>query len=61
MKLRVEAKLLPLLGLKAPGQAAEAAAAAPTVNGTEAPAPKPGAITPNAKPQPAMSGSDRRR
>jgi len=61
VKLRVEAKLLPLLGLKAPGQAAEAAAAAPTVNGTEAPAPKPGAITPNAKPQPAMSGSDRRR
>ncbi len=57
IRAKVEAKLLPLLGLKVPGQ--PAAAAPPTVNGTEATA-RPAAAAPP-KPQPVVAGADRRR
>jgi len=64
VRARIEAKLLPQLGLKAP-----AAGAGPAANGTEPPAAKPAApgaagakpAAEPARPQPAMAGADRRR
>jgi recombination protein RecA len=57
---QIEAKLLPMLGLRAP--AAPAAPAPPAPPAVAAPPPKPGLSNTNAKPQPAMVASgDRKR